>query len=354
MKTTYFLVVTILISSLAMAQPAALSPERLQGYLKEYPDADSNGDGTLSIEEAKAYLQKSLGGKKKKAASTATPPPTIADVDYGPHDRNVLDFWQAKSDKPTPVVVFIHGGGFVSGDKSKARDNENIKSYLDAGVSFAAINYRYRTTAPIQDVLRDCARAIQFIRSKSNEWNIDKSRIGSFGGSAGAGTSLWLAFHDDLADRDNPDLVLRESTRITCVAATSTQFSYDIMLWSKLFGEENAQKYGEGKDLPGFYGLKSMEELDSPLGQKIRADCDMLGLITKEDAPVFLSVSRSAGPIANRGDYLHHPKHSQAVYDRCREVGVPVIAEISGLQISPPTDGPTSQLDFFLKYLKAK
>jgi acetyl esterase/lipase len=46
------------------------------------------------------------------------PPPTFEDVRYGPHERHVLDFWQAPSGRPTPVLVSVHGGGFVAGDKS--------------------------------------------------------------------------------------------------------------------------------------------------------------------------------------------------------------------------------------------
>ena len=45
-------------------------------------------------------------------------PPTHPNVKYGPHERNVLDVWLAESDKPTPVLVSIHGGGFQGGDKS--------------------------------------------------------------------------------------------------------------------------------------------------------------------------------------------------------------------------------------------
>lgn len=342
--------------SLHAADSSNFSPERLQKYLKQYPDADANKDGTLSLEEARAYLLKLRGGKSADtaapAASESKLPPTFADVHYGPHERNVLDFWKAKSDQPTPVVVFIHGGGFVAGDKSKAGGAANIKPYLDAGVSFAAINYRYRTTAPIQDVLHDCARAIQFIRSQAGEWNVDRTRFAAHGGSAGAGTSLWLAFHDDMADPKNADPVLRESTRLVCAAAASTQFSYDILRWPTLLGEDNAKKYGDGKDAPAMYGLKTDEELAGPIGQKLRADCDMLGLISRDDPPVFVSVTRDAGPVANRGDYLHHPKHSQAIYDRCRELGVTVVAQIPGLDIKPPAEGPTKQREFLLKYLK--
>ena len=131
---------------LATAQPAALSPERLQEYLRQYPDADTNRDGILSPAEARAYLQKLRRAKSTKADPAKAEPageslaPTQANVAYGPHARNVLDFWQARSTGPTPLVVFIHGGGFTAGDKSKVGGRAVIQPYLDAGVSFAAIN----------------------------------------------------------------------------------------------------------------------------------------------------------------------------------------------------------------------
>jgi acetyl esterase/lipase len=339
-------------SALLAADAARFSPEQLQRYLRQYPEADTNKDGVLSLEEARAYLRTMRQGQTPPPAAGAPFAPTRADVAYGPHARNVLDFWQAKSARPTPVVVFIHGGGFTSGDKSKAGGAAAIQPFLDAGVSFAAINYRYRTSAPIQDVLRDCARAIQFIRSRADEWNVDRSRLAAYGGSAGAGTSLWLAFHDDLADPTSPDPVLRESTRVVCAGANSTQFSYDLLRWPALLGEENARRFGEGTDTPGFYGLKTEEQLLSPAGRKIRADCDMLGLLTKDDAPVFLATTRDAGPMQDRGDFLHHPLHAKAIYDRCRELGVTVVADLPGLGIKPPAEGPAKLRDFLLQHLQ--
>ncbi|MGC4004415.1 MAG: carboxylesterase family protein, partial [Pirellulales bacterium] len=76
-----------------------------------------------------------------------TPEPTLADAKYGPHVRNALDFWKAPSDKPTPLIVYIHGGGFLNGDKSGVRKDTIIAESLKQGISFAAINYRYRTAA---------------------------------------------------------------------------------------------------------------------------------------------------------------------------------------------------------------
>src|SRR5688500_188291 len=90
--------------------------DRLEGLLKQFPDADTNQDGVLTREEAQAYRQKAQAdrdGKKanpKKGQPAELPKPTHADVKYGPADRNVLDFYQAKSDKPTPLIINIHGG----------------------------------------------------------------------------------------------------------------------------------------------------------------------------------------------------------------------------------------------------
>jgi len=281
------------------------------------------------------------------------PAPTSSDVSYGPHDRNVLDFWKAESKTPTPVIVYIHGGGFTKGDKSGIRKDKIIQQALDRGISFAAINYRYRSAAPIQDILRDSARAIQFLRFKSADWNIDKTRIASYGGSAGAGTSLWLAYHDDLADPANPDPVLRESTRLTCAGANSTQFTYDIPRWKELF-EKTEQSVAEQLLLPTFYGLTTWTELESDAGKKIRRDCDMCGLISKDDPPVFLSTKLPGGPVTDRGHLLHHPLHAKAIQDRCREIGVVAVADLPGLEIRPAQDQPRDLPEFLFRNLQTE
>lgn len=161
--------------------------------------------------------------------------PTVADFAYGrDSERQRLDFWRAESDEPTPVVLMIHGGGWVFGDKIGYGTVASIQPFLDEGISVAAINYRFIVQAmeqnvepPVKACLEDAARALQTIRSKAKEWNVDPSRIGATGGSAGACTSLWLAFHKDLADPDSDDPVARESTRLTCAAVQGAQTSLD-------------------------------------------------------------------------------------------------------------------------------
>ncbi len=181
------------------------------------------GAPDVKHKSADDYLIASLKGPPRRSMK-----PTVADVPYGPHERNVLDFYQAKSDKPTPLLFFIHGGGWMGGDKNGI----NPKPYLDAGISVASVNYRYISQAqdvspPVKAPLHDAARALQFVRSKAAEWNIDKQRIGASGGSAGACSSLWLAFHDDLADAKSDDPIARESTRLWCAAVNGAQTTLD-------------------------------------------------------------------------------------------------------------------------------
>jgi arylsulfatase A-like enzyme len=169
---------------------------------------------------------------------TATPPasplvPTRANVPYGSHPKQVLDFWQAKSNGPAPLLFFIHGGGWVGGNRMSGLP-PLLKPMLDHGVSVVSIEYRFigdamadGVTPPVKAPMHDAARALQFVRSKAAEWNLDPTRVVASGGSAGSCTSLWLAFHDDLAQPDSPDPVARESTRLRGAAVINPQTSLD-------------------------------------------------------------------------------------------------------------------------------
>ena len=123
------------------------------------------------------------------------------------------------------------GGGWTAGSKSGIG---SVADCLKHGISIVSVEYRFIADAekdgvkpPVQAPLHDAARALQFVRSKASEWNIDKTRIGASGGSAGACSSLWIAFHDDMADPKSDDPIARESTRLMCAAVTVAQTSLD-------------------------------------------------------------------------------------------------------------------------------
>lgn len=166
------------------------------------------------------------------AAAFAQPPaPTQANVPYGKHAKQVLDFYQAKAEGATPLLFFVHGGGWMSGDKANP---DFLAKCLENGISVVSINYRFiaeaqaeQITPPVKACLDDAARALQFVRSKAAEWHIEKERIGGCGGSAGGFTVLWLAFSPDMADAKSLDPIEQESTRLRCVLAFVPQTSLD-------------------------------------------------------------------------------------------------------------------------------
>lgn len=325
-------ILLLLTASFAFSQTSE-TDKRLAAGLRLYPQADANKDGVLTMQEATAYRKKVMQGKSATAKTTGTAP-TSADVSYGPHDRNKLDFWKARSDKPTPVVVFIHGGGFTSGDKSTYRGSPLMEGLLKQGVSCASINYRFRDTAPIQDILHDAARAVQFIRSKASEWNVDKARIAATGGSAGAGTSLWLATRDELADPTHADPVLRESSRVCAAILHGTQATYDLTRWVDVVGAAKPEWMKSPNEDLEFYHFKQREELASDSGKKVLQECDMLGWISQGDAPI-LCITNTAEldkPITTRGEWLHHPKHAAAIQKNCASFSVPCALQAGSVQ----------------------
>ena len=127
------------------------------------------------------------------------PVPTKANVKYGTHKRNTLDFWQAKASSPTPLLIYFHGGGFKAGDKSDIHRNIVINDYLSKGVSCISVNYPFlkHKKNDYLAIMGDCEKVVQFILSNSKAWNIDKTKIASSGISAGALITEWIGYKTD-------------------------------------------------------------------------------------------------------------------------------------------------------------
>jgi len=127
MKYKLLLIISGLLTASLMAAPAVTSKDnpKLRQALKKYPAADLNGDGILTIQEAAKYRKKMKSGQgggnngKRKKLGYDTPP-THNNIKYGPYERNILDLWQADVQQAAPVIVYIHGGGFIAGSKEKA------------------------------------------------------------------------------------------------------------------------------------------------------------------------------------------------------------------------------------------
>jgi acetyl esterase/lipase len=203
-----------------LPRTACVDARDIKGHIGDYLHFNTESQIIIGQRFAKSYLK------------LAELKPTLAEVPYGKHERHVLDFWKAESDTPTPLVFAIHGGAWVTGSKKNFSKFIDIEAFLNAGISVVAINYRLMkhskdVVPPVKAPLHDAARALQFVRSKADEWNIDKERIGAIGGSAGACSSLWLLYHDDMADANSDDPVARQSTRLWCASVYNAQTSLD-------------------------------------------------------------------------------------------------------------------------------
>jgi len=282
-----------------------------------------------------------------KAPPMNVVPPTHADVPYGKHERQVIDFYQAKSDTPTPLVFYIHGGGWQGGSKT----GFNVKPYLEVGISVAAINYRYvkngideKVEPPVKAPLHDAARALQFVRSKAKEWNIDKVRIGATGGSAGGCSSLWLAFHDDLADPKSEDPIARESTRLYCAAVNGAQVTLDPIPL-----REWMPNYSYGAHA---FGLKNLDEVNQRR-EKIAdwiKEYSPMSHVTKDDPAIGLFYGGVAG--AKKGEEHPDPTHSPMLglmlMETLKSVGVECHMTYNG----GPTPKYTNTTVFLIERLK--
>lgn len=274
------------------------------------------------------------------------------DVPYGDRERNFLDIYLPDCNEPTPLVIFIHGGGFIIGDKSTmghAQRAEEIEQFLQACIAYATINYTLLSIplseedlrgateqGGIQTSLDDAARALQFLRYYHDSLHIDPKNVALFGVSAGAGASLWLGTHDDLADPSSSDPVLRESTRVKAVGAISTQSTYDFLRWETILlpflkpleaqlGGTDIESFsvalGAGNFLLAAMGVASFEELASPENAAYRANLDMLSLMDSGDAPIY-AYNRYLGFNVLLNSVLHHGLHAVALKNRADEVGL--------------------------------
>jgi hypothetical protein len=261
-------------------------------------------------------------------------PPTAAKVAYGEHERQVFDFWQAKSDTPTGLVLMIHGGGWQGGDKSGYANA--VKQYLDAGISAAAINYRYvkngaeqKIDPPVKAPLDDAARALQFIRSKSKEWNLDKKRVGATGGSAGACSSLWLAFHRDMADPKSDDPIARESTRLYCAAVNGAQVTLDPLPL-----REWMPNYGYGAHA---FGLAKFQDLYDQRDKVLKyiKEYSPMEHVTKDAPPIYLDYMNAKEKLPPAiGEKQVDPTHSVVMgvklEEKLKSVGVDCVLNYPG------------------------
>ncbi len=262
------------------------------------------------------------------APGSAPPRPTLENVAYGSHARQRLDFYKAASDKPAPLVFFIHGGGWMNGDKAAFN---NAAHYLPAGISVVSINYRHIADAesdgvmpPVKAPLQDAARALQFIRTQAQEWNIDKQRIAASGSSAGGCSALWLALHADMAEPASDDPVARESTRLFCAAVTRAQTSLDPRQMNQWIPNN-----GYGHHAFGFKGdpVKKLSAFDEFVSKRDSilpwiAEFSPYALVSSDDPPLYLFYDAKPSMGRPQESPAHSANFGVGLAERLRSAGI--------------------------------
>ena len=320
------LLMTLLSLTLTLAQQTSENSARLQEYLRNYPAADADRDGVLTMEEAQAHRQRRQEAlQARQEFEAGRPDPDSADLAYGPFERNVLDLWLAQAPEgaegPRPLAVYIHGGGWVGGDKSGI-GRRDLEALLAAGISVAAINYRYSTQAPFPAPMTDAGRALQFLRYHAAEHDLDPTRVGAWGGSAGACTSMWLAFHDDLADPNAEDPVLRESSRLTCIAPVAGPTTLERDVAQEWLGASITRHPA----LMPMFGVEDVSGFDDPAVQALMAEASPINQLGPEDdVPTYARYGLPNTQLdedATPSQVAHHPRYGVHLKQRMDELGI--------------------------------
>ena len=281
---------------------------------------EQRGAGLTRIEPSKQSAS-----PNKPAAATHIDP-TESDVPYGSHKKQVVDFYRADRESPTPVVVYIHGGAWWAGSKAKPI----VAPFLAAGISVVSVEYRFLHEAKkdgiepmVRGPMMDAARALQFVRSKAKQWTLSPERIGAMGGSAGACSSLWLAFHDDLADKRSKDPISRQSTRLFCAAVNGAQTTLDPNLMQQWTPNSSYGGHAFGLVPDAKNGLSRFEVFLARREQLlpwIRVYSPMEH-VTRDDPPVALFYRAPPAMGQNQKDPTHTANFGVGLLQKCQAVG---------------------------------
>lgn len=253
-----------------------------------------------------------------------------------------------------PLAVFIHGGGYVANDRNDLFDplknyQDKVEKLVQNGVAVVTIDYDLLKTAETEGVvrcLRHCTNAIQYFRKNAGKFNIKKNKIGLWGMSAGATTSLWIAFNKDMKKSSGP-IIWQQSTRVQAVVALKPQASLNILNWQPdIFYDAEDQSgnaflldtdcivntlevqviqayYGDNSSMPDWNTIVPAYMLDNDL------ELHLPHLVSRNDPPVWLENTGvpiqfpnnfcSPADTDNSAQLNHHPYHVRTLYDKIKD-----------------------------------
>ncbi len=281
------------------------------------------------------------------ATPTSTPNPFDAsrlgtverDVTYCTTDGVALKmdvYYPNAANGSWPVVMYVHGGGWVSGNKSAGAGMEDRPALTAAGFLVVSINYRLAPEYQFPAMIEDVKCAVRSLRAHADEYNLDPQRVGAYGGSAGGHLVSLLGTSDASAGWEVGE-TLDQSSRVQAVV--------------DMFGPSDLA-------VPGFIAQSDNGGVTFGVtqdGDPRLVAASPVTYITPDDPP-FLILQGDA-------DTVVPPEQSQEFYDRLTATGVEatlVMVKNAGHGFAP-TGGPISPtrqeitqmvVDFFNQHLK--
>jgi acetyl esterase/lipase len=126
-----------------------------------------------------------------------------ATLAYGPDSPNqVLDLYAPDAPGPWPLVLAIHGGAFMHGDRR--RELAHLPALRAAGYAVAAVEYRFSGEALFPAAVKDVKQATAYLRAHAAELNLDPSFFAAWGRSAGGHLSAMLGVTSGQATEFDP------------------------------------------------------------------------------------------------------------------------------------------------------
>ena len=254
------------------------------------------------------------GAEDKKPAF----PPTAKNVSYGGHEKELINFWSAGSEEPIGVLLHIHGGGWMGGKKKESlRPYEAKAGYHHASISYPLVNDGAQQPA----MLKAALRAVQFLRFKAEEWNIDPQRIVVTGESAGGCSSLLVALHDDVANPSSADPVERFSSRVAGAGVAGAQTTMNPFVIKERIGEKTFQNPMPYKP----FGAENAETIMENWAdyKALVLKCSPITHLSADDPPLHLyyNVLREF-PTSKGSNGIHSPIFGEILLEASKKVGV--------------------------------
>jgi acetyl esterase/lipase len=255
----------------------------------------------------------------------------------GGHEHQKLDLYLPAEPKG-PLLVLIHGGGWVGGSKDKAEGLPMLK----LGYSIANINYRLSQDAKFPAQIEDCKAAVRWLRAHAKEYGYDAQRVGAWGASAGGHLVAMLAATGNVKDFDVGEN-LDQSSAILC--AVDVFGPADLVNWTPPSANPAIQPTGPESLLVKLLGGPAAEK------PELAKRASPVTWVTKDCAPLFIM----HGTI----DQLVGLEQSQKLEAKLKSVGVEVtldVVEGAGHGNGPffSGDRPQRLLDFLNGHLMPK